>query len=162
MKLFIFTMLLLPFSALKCKSQHTIIGTNHSGAIEITVSKDSLISVANKILKKQQISGILNSVSILEEVVEKSNEKYYCIKFTNSDASIKMVQLLREEKGNFYLLRPTLEGGSSVTCSGCRRGCDPKRYLDADGQVEFYCSDCTWGDTKDCKKSVSQGSLDLK
>lgn len=156
MKSSIFLYFLMFNILLSCSAQ-TKIGENQNGKYVITVNEEDLIKAANKILKIQEITQNLTKVSINEDFVDNTNQNYYYIKFTNDDNSIKLVQLLNLEGNNFTLLK----GASTVTCSGCRKGCDPKRYLDKDGQVEFYCSDCTLGDTKDCKKSVTQSNLEL-
>lgn len=160
MKFLILAFSILISSVNQCKSQNKIIGERVNDQNVITVSKDSLINAANNILKEQNLSANLTDVSIQEDYIDNTNQKYYYVRFTNNDFTIKLVQLLNEDKGNFYLLHSTLERGTNVSCSGCRKGCDPKRYVDADGQIEFYCSDCTWGDTKDCKKTVTQSTLE--
>jgi len=143
-----------------CKAQGKVIGENKDGQFVLTVDSDSLLLSANKILKGQGFTSKLNSVSLNEGTIENSSQKYYYIKFVNKENSIKLVQLLDFTNGRFSTIQSTLESGISVSCSGCRKGCDPKRYVDKDNQIEFYCSECTLGDTKDCKKSISQGSLD--
>ncbi len=143
-----------------CKAQGKFVGESKNGAFILTVNADSLIKSANQIAKKQGLTPSLVSVSINEGLVDKTKQTYYYIKFVNEDNSIKLIQLLNFANGRFAILQSTLEGGTSVSCSGCRKGCDPKRYIDKDNQIEFYCSECTLGDTKDCKKSVTQGSLD--
>lgn len=156
MKMLIFLFFILFHSVSSCFAQ-TKIGENQNGKYVITANETDLLNAANKILKSQEISQNLTKVSIVENFVDKTNEKYYAVKFTNDDNSTKLVSLLNLEGNNFYLLK----GTKTVSCSGCRKGCDPKRYVDIDGKIEFYCSDCTWGDTKDCKKSVTQDTLEL-
>jgi len=93
--------------------------------------------MGNKILNGQKIHGTLINVTIEKDVIEGTENTYYCIQFISSDITIKLVQLLNEGSGKFGTLQSTLESGTSVTCSGCRKGCDPKRNIDKDGQFEF-------------------------
>jgi hypothetical protein len=161
MKVFLLTIYLTTSLLSTCQSQEKILGEIIDGKNVITVDQDSLLKIGNKILKGQKIFGTLSNVTIEKDIIEGTENTYYYLQFTSSDNTIKLVQLLNEVSGKFGTLQSTLESGTSVSCSGCRRGCDPKRYIDKDGQIEFYCSDCTFGETKDCKKSVSQGSLEL-
>jgi hypothetical protein len=141
-------------------SQGKTIGRNVDGKYAITVNNDSLIKVANMMLKKQNITANLTTVCIKEDVVKNTTNKYYYVLFTNSENTIKVAQLLVFDGGQFKTVHNSLEAGETVTCSGCRKGCDPKRYIDKDLQIEFYCSDCTLGSTSDCKKTVTQSALD--
>jgi len=160
MKILLLTYIILASSITQCKSQNKVIGEIQNGRFIVTVNKDSLVKSANNILKEQKLTPNLTKVTIEEGVVDKTTQKCYYVRFTNDNTDIKLVQLLSEKSGKFSILQSTMERGASVSCSGCRKGCDPKPYVDKDNQIEFYCSDCTLGDTRDCKKTSTQGTLD--
>ena len=155
-------LLFLPiFLTNQCKSQGKVIGLVENGQFVITVNSDSILVAVNNIVKKQGLKPDLTNLSIIEGIVDKTNQKYYAIKFSNADNTKKMVQLLTLDNARLAILHSTLEEGASITCSGCRAGCDPKRYVDKDNTIQFYCNDCTLGDTKNCTKTVTKGTLDL-
>jgi hypothetical protein len=151
--------LLIAFSASlagKNFAQGKLIAQQIDGKYVITANVDSLLAEANLILKlKQNISGKLTQVSIVEHYLAKISSKFYCIKFTNSEQNIKLVQVLVATQGMLKTVQSSLDAGESITCAGCRKGCDPKPYVDKDNTIEFYCSECTSGTTSDCKKNVT-------
>lgn len=160
MKTLFLGFLLLALFVKNSNSQNVAVGYIEHAEIVVRVDKDSLLKSATEVLHKQSIFSTLTTLRILKGLVENTKEQYYYICCTNPDSSIKFVQLLKEEKGKLLLLQPTLEAGKSVSCSGCSKGCDPKAYSDKDGQIEFSCGKCSSGKSKDCKKTVSQTTLD--
>ena len=135
------------FSMTSCAQN--VIGIISGGKYIITIKTNEIKLAGEKHLATIGLKTVLTTFEILQDKVQGTDEIYYMLLVQNSDGNVKLAATL-ELSENQFLKRAVGIFDNSATCSGCTRGCSPRRHMD-NGLVEWYCSACTVG--IGCKKT---------
>lgn len=111
------------------------------------VTKDNLKKYFENVLIKQGNQASIVSFQLLDTSDESLKKKNLLLVGYNKYNSTKIGIALAFENGIYKLM----ESDGSVTCTGCTKGCNPRKELN-----EWICTDCDWdGGSSGCKKSVT-------
>ena len=110
------------------------------------ITKENLTKYFEDILAKQGNTTKISSFKLLNEKDESTQNNYDMIVGYNNDNSIKIANKLAPYDGGIYVL-----AGTTVTCKGCTRGCNPRQF-----GSDWECTDCTWNGA--CEKTVTTTS----
>jgi len=112
------------------------------------VSKENLTKYFEDILREQGNATTIKSFKLLKETDEALRTEYIMIVGYNSDNSIKIAARMAPYVEGLYLATGT------VTCKGCTRGCNPKKF-----GSDWECTDCGYGSGgSGCEKTVTQST----
>ena len=130
-----------------------VVGKISNGNYVLTMNTNEIKSAGEALLAQQGITTKLTSFEILQDRVDGTGDIYYFLLAKNDYNSVKLATTLSLKNNSFYPEGNYLLS-NSATCTGCTKGCSPRRHAD-DGIIEWYCSDCTKG--TGCKKTESSG-----
>jgi hypothetical protein len=104
------------------------------GDIIISNKSDIISKIEN--VEKQKKSDFKISKVYIDISKADDNDKIIMTQLiaTNNDGSTKIAYLLKKIDNNYFID----ETASKLECTGCRRGCNPRRDIDGDG----WCTDC--------------------
>ena len=128
-----------------------VIGSLKNGNFEFNdaATKKAIALIFKRDLLKQGYLMDFNTFDLLEDRIGKGllRSKGECsISYESVYHAIDLdLELNREEDGGTVVI---IGGGSTLTCTGCRRGCSPRRESNGDG----YCTDCKITNSS-CKKT---------
>jgi len=95
-------------------------------------------------LQGYQVSLEKDFILTVGDIENKGYESYILIA-KSLDGTIKSAFELEKKGNSFY----KVDGSGTVTCAGCRRGCDPKK-----NGSNWECTDCKISNSN-CSKSVT-------
>lgn len=131
-----------------------VIGKISDGKYIITMNINEIKSTGEALLAQQGITAKLTSFEILQDRVEGTDDIYYFLLVQTDNNNIKLATTLSLKNGSFYPEGKYLFSGS-VTCSGCRKGCNPRHEKSSDGITDWYCTSCTKGVAGTCTKTTT-------
>ena len=135
------------------------IGIKENDVYKITVDESFLKKILEEQLRKDKNDVVLTKFEIIKDVYEnKTSDEYYILLAQNESGSTKIAFLLQlNSKDEFVVsLKDDVLLRGTCTCSGCTRGCNPKREIDSDKEIVWKCSACSNRGT--CTKSVTVSS----
>ncbi len=139
MKIFPLTILfiLLTFCS-PAQSFRRPVGINENGSPKVTAAMEDLKSEWKELLTSNGIRSPLKEFYIRSAEIEGSKTYYYLLAETEDKMS-RIAILLRKRREKFFLPKQNRNSPSTtVICSGCITGCDPRYSKDA-----WYCeNDC--------------------
>ena len=126
---------------------HTI-GVQNSGANTITYDMTLLKSQFEAHLEEGNIFSDLTNFRI--EMFSDEQVDYYLLLADDSDGLSRSAVKLVLDGGDFFEAIIN-QGGSSVNCKGCTKGCTPRKKINGDG----WCTSCdeSIGTLNNCTKS---------
>lgn len=134
------------------------IGSNKNGVYSVTIDKEYLKEVLELQLRKDKNEAKLTTFEIKKDTIENTTKEYYILVAQNDSGDTKIAFDLELNSNNIFVATFSsrfMIASGTCTCSGsCTKGCDPKHWMDSEGDLNWRCSACTQTG-KTCNKSVT-------
>ena len=134
------------------------IGVNVNGKYTVTIDKEYLKEILELQLRSDKNEAKLTKFYIKRDVIENTSKEYYILVAQNDIGDTKIAFDLELNSNNVFVATFSSKymiASGTCTCSGsCTKGCDPKRWMDGEGEINWRCSSCTQ-ENKSCNKSVT-------
>ncbi len=146
------SLILLTFLMVKCTTESEKTNDIQKSDLEkvaVLNSVDNKVKVENLFIKKWEKEVAITkpnfSLDTKFELEQIDNSEHLILIGTSKDGSIKTAIEVIKKGNEYYYYRL----GGTITCEGCRRGCNPEK----DGDGDWSCTDCKFSNGS-CKKTV--------
>ena len=141
---FLFVTLFISQTVFSQRHFDRVVGKMIEESPTITCNRDSLLNYFDEFVKSTvHIDVRFDNVSI------EQGEDYFYLFVVDNDTKVKSAYELVLDQNNFYQIMTPEGGGSTVTCTGCAVGCNPKKLASGEWACWPTCSPAT------CTKSVT-------